>query len=429
MTINNMLRYTVIVILLSLCVQWSFGSAAQDRRGYPDGDLLADAGWLKTHLSDKHLVVADVRSEKHFDGSLIPGAVRLDWTQFRTNDTGADLASVFIGLNAAQKVLGNHGITRDDTIVLYDSVERDGGATASYVFWVLDLLGHEKIKILARGIDSWKDAGFDLTTAYTEPVPLLYQADPGSIRADKLINGEFIYRRLGDPYYQIIDVRSKEEYLGSKGTKGLDGSPLKLGHIPTAVNINYEHAWTDNTSKNLKSYAELQKLFRGLDTSKGVIVYCNSGRRSSFSYFVLRLMGVDTAITYEASWKEWGNPHNFFPVETQENHLAGDRFPGPSAAEGLHPAPTRSGPVKPYRVVIQVLRLTAMFPAEVKNENKKSDPFTLLEMVAGCLCAGRYHRLYFCHVRPTGIVERICQPPERSTRRDCPRLCCFKNPL
>lgn len=46
--------------------------------------------------------------------------------------------------------------------MLYDSVERDGGATAAYVFWVLDLLGHTRKMVLERGIDAWEEAGYDL---------------------------------------------------------------------------------------------------------------------------------------------------------------------------------------------------------------------------------------------------------------------------
>lgn len=83
----------------------------------------------------------------------------------------------------------------------------------------------------------------------------------------------------------------------------MDGTPLKLGHIPTTVNINYLEAWTDGQSKNIKFYAELQNLYAGLDASKGVIVYCNSGRRSSFSYYSLRLMGFENIYIYKQSWK------------------------------------------------------------------------------------------------------------------------------
>ena len=331
---NRVLRQIVIAMVLFLGVLWTFGSAAQKETVYPNAEFITDAQWLKAHLKDKDLVIIDVRTDKYFDGSLIPGAIRMIWSDFRFNDIGKNLASTFVGIKQAQDILGHHGITQNDTVVLYDSVDRDGGATASYIFWVLDILGHKKMMILERGIDGWKDAGFELTTKPRQPKPLLYQATSGSIQKEKLIEGDFVYKRLGDYYYQIVDVRSKVEYLGKKGTKGLDGTPLKLGHVPTAVNINYEAAWTDLKAKDIKSYAELQTLYKGLNTAKGVIVYCNSGRRSSFSYFVLRLMGFENIYTYENSWKEWGNPENFFPVETRENRLFGSMLPEPSKKGG-----------------------------------------------------------------------------------------------
>ncbi len=327
---GSVLRYIIIAVVLFLGVMWSLGSAAQEETAYPNADFIADAQWLKTHLNDEGLVIADVRTDDHFDGSLIPGAARMIWSDFRFNDLGVNLASTFVGVKEAQNILGRHGVTRDDTVVLYDSVERDGGATASYVFWVLDVLGHEKKMILERGIDAWKDAGFELTTETRKPKQLLYQAPSDEIQKDKLINGDFVYKRLGDRFYQIVDVRSEAEYLGEKGTKGLDGTPLKLGHIPAAVNINYEAAWTGPETKDVKSYDALRALYKGLDASRGVIVYCNSGRRSAFSYFILRLMGFEHVYTYEPSWKEWGNPDKFFPVETRENKLVGGALPEPS---------------------------------------------------------------------------------------------------
>jgi thiosulfate/3-mercaptopyruvate sulfurtransferase len=329
---NNRLRYVMLALVLFLGVLWSLGSASQQENSYPNARFVAYPHWLKAHLDDTDLVIADVRTDDHFDGALIPGAIRLPWSEFRFNDIGSDVASTFIGIARAQDILGHHGITPKDTIVLYDSVERDGGATASYVFWILDILGHENKKILVRGIDGWKDAGYDLVTTPGETQPLLYQAPAQNIQKHQLIDGEFVYKQLGDFCYQIIDVRSHEEYVGEKGTKGLDGTPLKLGHIPTAVNINYQNAWTDMDTKGIKPYAQLQTLYAGLDASKAVIVYCNSGRRSAFSYFILRLMGFDRVYTYEASWKEWGNPDRFFPVETRENSLAGSMLPTPSTA-------------------------------------------------------------------------------------------------
>ena len=186
-------RHMVFAAILLLGVLWSISSSAQKEIGYPHDAFVADAHWLKTHLQDKNLIVVDVRNDKYFDGGLIPGAVRMPWSKFRFNDTGADLASAFVGIKDAQDILGRHGITRKDTVVLYDSVERDGGATASFVFWVLDVLGHREKMILEQGIDGWKKAGYELVTEPANPKPLLYQTPHDEIGKEKLIDGDFIY--------------------------------------------------------------------------------------------------------------------------------------------------------------------------------------------------------------------------------------------
>lgn len=324
---NNHLRYVILILVLFMGLLWTWVSASQLENNYPNARFIAYPHWLKAHIDDTDLVIVDVRTDEYFDGALIPGAIRLPWSAFQFNDIGSDVASTFIGIAQAQDILGGHGITPKDTIVLYDSVERDGGATASYVFWILDVLGHENKKILDRGIDGWKDAGYELVTTPGETKPLLYQAPAKKIQKHQLITGDFVYKQLGDFCYQIIDVRSQEEYVGETGTKGLDGTPLKLGHIPTSVNVNYQDAWTDVDTKAIKPYAQLQTLYAGLDASKAVIVYCNSGRRSSFSYFILRLMGFDRVYTYEPSWNEWGNPDKFFPVETRKNTFSSSMLP------------------------------------------------------------------------------------------------------
>lgn len=328
---ERLLRQVVTGALLFLGVCWSLNVAGQEREArraaWPNSRLIATPEWLAEHLEDGDLVIVDVRTDKYFNGELIPGAIRLPWRAFRHNNAALHVGSVFVGVEEAQKILGEHGIQPSDTVVLYDSVERDGGATASYVFWILDMLGHENKKILDGGIDAWKGVG-EVVEEPSERQLALYQADPDRIHPRLWADGAYIEKRLGDPYYQIIDVRSRGEYLGEVGNKDLNGNPLKPGHVPTAFNIPYDAAWTDGETKRIKPYDELRELYRGIDPGRAAVVYCHSGRRSSFSYFILRLMGFGDVIEYEGSWNEWGSHRNFFPVELEENIPAGDALPG-----------------------------------------------------------------------------------------------------
>ena len=129
--------------------------------------------------------------------------------QFQYDDTAGNMGEVFVGIARAQQLLGEHGIARNDTVVLYDSVKRDGGATSSYIFWVLDLLGHKNMKVLERGIDGWIDAGGETVSTPRKPEAVLYQAPSGEINLRKWVKAEYLLPRLGDPYYQILDVRSR----------------------------------------------------------------------------------------------------------------------------------------------------------------------------------------------------------------------------
>jgi thiosulfate/3-mercaptopyruvate sulfurtransferase len=325
---NHLIRYLVIGVVLVLGIYWSLASAQPGtaEQSYPR-EYLVTGGWLKNHLQDPGLIVVDVRTDEHFDNELIPGAVRLPWSSFRYTDTARGIGGKFVGIEQAQEILGSAGLSRTDSLVLYDSVERDGGATASYVFWVLDLLGHPDKKILERGIDGWTAAGGEVTAKQRQIDPLLYQAPAGDIRMRHWVEGDFIENRLGDPYYQILDVRSREEYLGETPNVGVDGQVLKLGHIPTAVNVDYRLNWVDAESKAFKSYRELLELYRGFDPARAVVTYCHSARRGSFGYFALRLMGFNDVRLYDGSWFEWGHPELFYPVETRENRPAGSALP------------------------------------------------------------------------------------------------------
>lgn len=323
---DKMIRYVAIVAVLLLGLYWSLASAAD--KNYPNAHFLATGEWLKAHKNDANLVIVDVRADKDVAGKLIPGAIRMSWELFQQDDTANNMGEVFVGIARAQQLLGEHGIARNDTVVLYDSVQRDGGATSSYLFWVLDLLGHKKMKVLERGIDGWIAAGGKTVSTPRKSEAVLYQAPADEINLRKWVKADYLLPRLGDPYYQILDVRSRSEYLGEKPNNALDGTVLRLGHVPSAYNNDYTLNWASPDSKAIKPYGALQKLYSGFDPGKAVITYCHSGRRGSFGYFILRLMGFEDVMLYEPSWMEWGNKRYYYPVETAENVISGANLRG-----------------------------------------------------------------------------------------------------
>ncbi|MGK2904810.1 MAG: sulfurtransferase [Desulfuromonadales bacterium] len=340
------IRYVVIAAILLLGLYWSVASATGAGAGkdYPNAHFLATGEWLKAHKDDTSLVVVDVRSDKDVAGALIPGAILMSWELFQQVDTANNMGEVFVGIARAQQLLGEHGIARNDTLVLYDSVQRDGGATSSYLFWVLDLLGHKNMKVLERGIDGWIDAGGETVAAPREAEAVLYQAPADEINLRKWARAEYLLPRLADPYYQILDVRSRDEYLGEMPKPALDGTVLKLGHVPSAYNSDYTLNWTNLESKSIKPYGELQKLYSGFNPGRAVITYCQSGRRGSFGYFILRLIGFEDVMLYDHSWMEWGNKRYYYPVETAENVISDAPLPGTTSPSATFNRPAMTTP-------------------------------------------------------------------------------------
>ena len=341
---RHALRYAIIGAVLALAAIWTL-AAAQTEIPYANQRFVATPTWLMQHLDDPKVVVVDVRTDKHFDGKVIPGAVRMPWSLMRYNDRAQNLGGVFVGPEQAQEILGRHGITRDLEVVLYDNRERDGGATASYVFWVLDVLGHPKMRVLDGGIEAWSEAGGKLSDQPATAQVAVYQAPAKKMALRRRADGAFIYQRLGDPYYQVLDVRSKDEYMGDAPDIGLDGRVLKLGHIPGAYNMDYRLNWTGTKTKALKGPGELAALYAGLDPARAVVVYCHSGRRASYSYYVLRVVGFEDVICYERSWMEWGSDDRYFPAQVEPNELSGPppRMSGAARSLGTPAKATGSG--------------------------------------------------------------------------------------
>lgn len=327
-------RLVVLAALLGIGSVWML-LTADSQAGvpdYPEAGYIATAEWLMQHKDDSGVLIVDVRQiegKKTEEGRavFIPGAVNLPWKKFRYHDAIRGVADAFVGIERAREVLGQYGVARTDTVVLYDSGQEDGGATASYIFWILDMLGHEKIRILDGGIDAWVQAGGRTVSEPRKPEAIEYHAPSTALRIRALQDGDFIAKRLGDPHYQIIDVRSEEEYLGQKPNMGLDGSVLKLGHIPGAVNIDYRLNWVNTETKQFLSYPALLNLYKGLDPEKAVVVYCHSGRRSSFTYFILRVMGFSDVILYDKSWNEWGSHSFYYPAEQRTHTPEAESLP------------------------------------------------------------------------------------------------------
>ena len=81
----------------------------------------------------------------------IPGALNIPYTKFLKE--GGALKSV----PEMAQVLGDAGISENDNVLIYGECQPCGGgpSAATYVYWMMNYLGHDKVKMLDGGIDNW----------------------------------------------------------------------------------------------------------------------------------------------------------------------------------------------------------------------------------------------------------------------------------
>jgi len=263
-------------------------------------DAIRSAEWVHDHLDrfqtdnpDYRLVEVDMDPDV-YDKCHIPGAVQINWEEDIIDGLGGNV----IGQNEAESLLGDLGITRDTTVVVYGD---QANWFAGHAYWVLKYYQHENIQLLDGGRRYWKLENYEQTQDEPEYSSREYEIEGTNeeIRGYK----DDIMDSL-DEDRSMIDVRNPQEYRGEKPPAEIPNTTDREGHIPTADNIPWGNAV--NADGTFKSEPELREIYGDyIDTDSSTVAYCRIGERSSITWFVLsELLGAD-AVNYDGSWTEW----------------------------------------------------------------------------------------------------------------------------
>lgn len=259
------------------------------------------ASWLSARLGIPGLKVVESDGDALlYDIGHIPGAVRIDWHKDLNDPTTRD----FIDGAAFARLMREKGIERDDTVVIYGDKSNDW---AAYTLWVFELFGHEDVRLLDGGRDSWM--GEERETSFLVPhyprssYPVVERNDaPLRVFVDEVLD----ISRTGSSV--LVDVRAPEEYTGARlqALSPTEKDVQRGGHIPGAVNASATAAVYPNGC--FRSAAELKSIYQKLDPALPTVTYCQLGDLASLSWFVMHfLLGFEDVRTYDGSWSEWGN--------------------------------------------------------------------------------------------------------------------------
>jgi len=270
---------------------------------YAHPEVLVSTQWVADHLNDPSIrIVESDEDVLLYDAGHIPGAVKIDWVQDLNDPVRRD----YLQRQDFERLMSEKGIANDTTVVFYGD---KNNWWACYAFWVFQLFGHTRAKIMNGGRQKWIEEGRPLTKEVPQYPRTVYHAPE---RADYKI------RAFRDQVLQhvlnrrpLVDVRSPGEYTGEllhMPNYPQEGA-LRGGHIPGAKNIPWSRAVNpDGTFKSVEELRQIYEQEHGLSPDQDIIAYCRIGERSSHTWFVLTyLLGYPNVRNYDGSWTEWGN--------------------------------------------------------------------------------------------------------------------------
>lgn len=247
-------------------------------------------------LPETDTLLVQVTSSALFEQAHIPGAVLIEPAELVCGIPPANGKLPSTAQIAA--TLSRVGYQPDQRIIAFDD---EGGGWAGRLFWTLDVIGHHDWAYLDGGLHAWHAAGLPLAQGASTPVP----AEPCEITIDTAPIAEIsdVMAAIDDANSVIWDVRSAEEYAG------LRSGSARRGHIPGAVNLDWELLKDANRQLRLIDNLDDVAASLGLLQAKQIITHCQTHHRSGLSYLVGRLLGLNIK-AFHGAWAEWGNDPN-----------------------------------------------------------------------------------------------------------------------
>lgn len=266
---------------------------------------LVDVDSLAASLGSEGLLVIDARfalmdppaGRLAYAASHLPGAVHAD-----LNLELSDMSRKGEGRHplpdeaAFVRTLGNWGVTPGHQVVVHDA--GDGSMAAARLWWMLKLLGHERVAVLDGGLAAWRAKGLPETSAPTsqEPAPVY----PARFDLARIVSAGEVESRLSESPGWLLDARAGERFRG-------EAEPIDpvAGHVPGAVNrpvADNLEAGHFKSSRQLR--AEIEPLLSDRKP-EDVVVMCGSGVTACHLLLAMEHAGLHGARVYAGSWSGW----------------------------------------------------------------------------------------------------------------------------
>lgn len=330
--------YTNINIYTGFVDEWAFDEHLP-MQNISRCNHLVYAEWLKELIETKaapeyhnnKFVICHVHYRNPFDYKQghIPEAVSVDTNTLESPKTWNRCSP-----EELKETLESLGIDKDTTVILYghfadpDNKDLYPGSKAGDIgsmraAAIMLYAGIEDVRVLNGGLQSWVDAGFEISTDIAAPNPVKDFGAEIPVHPEYFIDTPEAEEYIKSPNKNLVCVRSWPEYIGEvSGYNYIE----KKGRIPGAV---FSDCGTDayhmeryrNIDHTMREFHETERIWNeiGITPDKHNAFYCGTGWRGSEAFLNAWLMGWPNVSVYDGGWFEWSNLDKPFKTGIPKN--------------------------------------------------------------------------------------------------------------
>ena len=176
--------------------------------------LLIDTETLEQNLGRSGLAILDVRGKAAYEfGGHIPGAVHSTWHDY-SDPTAVAKGLLDSDLTRLERRIQALGISNDTDVVIYSN-PFDNWGDEGRMFWMLEYLGLNKLRILDGGWVKWVAEKRRYEHGVHNPTHGTFKASP---RSETIATKDELKQLVKRPHPEtmLADARSLEEYVGKE---------------------------------------------------------------------------------------------------------------------------------------------------------------------------------------------------------------------
>jgi thiosulfate/3-mercaptopyruvate sulfurtransferase len=263
-----------------------FPGEGQEQRPPAQSSAATEGSQARSQESKKMLVPAEELSGREVlldvsdNGTEhIEGSLAIPYTTFEQSQ------GLFKPVSEVARILGDAGISRHDDLVIYSQCSSCGAGPweATYIYWMMRSLGHEKVRVLDGTIEDWKAAGLPFSQESAILPKKTYEPE---FTDEFIASYDYVKDASENGTARLLDVRDALAYAQD--------------HLPMADNRPYQAVLQDNRIKNEEDLKTIT--FKGFDKESLVVVYTKSGQLAALVWFALEMVGFESKVYSLEDW-------------------------------------------------------------------------------------------------------------------------------